>query len=123
VSESILTSIKKALGIVEANTAFDAEIVMYINGVFPTLFQLGVGSDSGFAITNDEDTWDDFLGSDLLLNSVKTYMALNIRLLLDPPATSFGIDAVRKMIEEAAWRINTYKEETIWVDPTIVVEV
>ena len=41
--ESILTSIKKLLGIAEDYEHFDQDIIMHINTVFAILPQLGVG--------------------------------------------------------------------------------
>ena len=41
--ESILTSIKKMLGIDEEYTHFDADVIMDINSVLMILTQLGVG--------------------------------------------------------------------------------
>ena len=49
-TESILTSIKKLLGIDESYTHFDADLIMHINGVFSILTQLGVGPPNGFSI-------------------------------------------------------------------------
>lgn len=48
--ESILTSIKKMLGITEEYEHFDADLIMHINSVFMILTQLGVGSADGFFI-------------------------------------------------------------------------
>ena len=48
--DSILTSIKKLLGIVEEYEHFDPDIVMYINSAFSVLTQLGVGPEEGFRI-------------------------------------------------------------------------
>ena len=41
--DSILTSVKKLLGIAEECEDFDADIVMYLNSVFMVLTQMGVG--------------------------------------------------------------------------------
>ena len=41
--ESILTSIKKLLGITEAVTVFDMDVAFHINTVFANLAQMGVG--------------------------------------------------------------------------------
>jgi hypothetical protein len=117
VPDSILNSVKKNLGLDESYTAFDADILLYINGVFSTLNQLGIGPEDGFAIEDDSTTWDAFLGTDLKLNSVKTYMYLRVRLLFDPPQTSHHIDAVNKQILELEWRLNTVREMTAWVAP------
>ena len=50
--ESILTSIKKLLGIEESYEIFDPDIILYINSAFSTLTQLGVGPEKGFSITD-----------------------------------------------------------------------
>jgi len=118
-AESILTSTKKNLGLDESYTAFDADILMYINGVFSTLDQLGIGPEGGFAIEDDTATWDDFLGTDLKLNSVKTYVTLQVKLLFDPPQTAHHLEAVNHQIKELEWRLNTVREMTAWVAPVV----
>jgi hypothetical protein len=118
---SVLTSIKKSLGIDEDYTAFDIDIVMYINAVFSTLNQLGVGPEEGFLIEDKDATWETFLGTDPRLNFIPTYMLLKVRLLFDPPATSFAIDAVKSQIAEYEWLINVCREVQIWPDPVVVV--
>ena len=42
-TESILTSIKKLLGIDAGYTHFDPDLIMHINSVFSILTQMGVG--------------------------------------------------------------------------------
>ena len=59
--ESILTSIKKLLGIAEEYTQFDADIIIHINSVFTTLTQLGVGPSEGFYIEDKETVWEEFI--------------------------------------------------------------
>lgn len=61
ISESILTSIKKLLGIDENYTHFDADIIMHINSVFSILTQMGVGPANGFSISGKDDTWSAFI--------------------------------------------------------------
>lgn len=109
-STSILTSVKLNLGLAEDYTIFDPTIIMHINTALGILGDLGVGSESGFAIEDKNDTWEDFLGTDLRLNSVKTYVSLRVRMLFDPPTTSFQIDASEKQIEMLEWRIGVYRE-------------
>jgi len=118
---SILTSVKKNLGIDESYTFFDDDILLYINGVFSTLNQLGIGPDDGFSIEDDTATWDTYLADNLKLSSVKTYMYLKVRLLFDPPATSFAIEALNRQAQELEWRLNVVREETAWVDPNVPV--
>ena len=47
---SILTSIKKLLGIAEDYEHFDQDIIMHTNSAFTILTQLGVGPSEGFFI-------------------------------------------------------------------------
>lgn len=110
-SESILNSVKKILGIEQSYTAFDSDILIHINSVFSTLNQLGIGPENGFVIENATATWADFLGNDARLNAVKTYTYLRVRLIFDPPTTSYAIDSMNEQVKELEWRINVYREE------------
>lgn len=114
--ESILTSVKKILGLTEDDTSFDLDIKLHINTVFTKLQQIGVGPSGGFAIEDASATWDSFLGADPRLNSAKTYIYLEVRMLFDPPTTSYHINAMQDQIKELQWRLNVHMEETIWVD-------
>lgn len=116
-SESILTSVKKLLGLEESYEVFDPDIILYINSAFSTLTQLGVGPEAGFMITDKTTLWSSFIGSDPRLNAVKTYVQLRVRMLFDPPQTAYLVDAMEKQIEEHAWRLNVHMEHTIWTDP------
>ena len=104
--ESILTSIKKLLGIEEEYTQFDADIIMHINTVFLNLTQLGVGPSEGFLIEDDTAIWDDFIGDSSQLQAVKTYMYLKVKLLFDPPLSSSVTESMNRMIAELEWRLN-----------------
>ena len=79
--DSILTSIKKLLGIIEEYEHFDPDLIMHINSVFMVLTQLGVGPVNGFAIHGKEETWTDFISDDSRLELVKSYMHLKVKLL------------------------------------------
>lgn len=104
--ESILTSIKKLLGIEEEYTQFDNDIIMHINSVFLNLTQLGVGPAEGFLIEDDTTTWEDFIGDSNQLQAVKSYMYLKVKLLFDPPLSSSVIESMNRMIAELEWRLN-----------------
>lgn len=110
IPDSILDTTKKALGLGADYDGFDPDIIMHINSVFFTLNQLGVGPSEGFAISGSDETWDAFLGSDLRLNAVKSYVYIKVRLLFDPPANSFGISALEKQATEYEWRLNVHVE-------------
>ena len=104
--ESILTSIKKLLGIEEEYTQFDNDIIMHINSVFLNLTQLGVGPAEGFLIEDDTATWEDFIGDSNQLQAVKSYMYLKVKLLFDPPLSSSVIESMNRMLAELEWRLN-----------------
>lgn len=110
--ESILTSIKKMLGITEDYEHFDADIIMHINSVFTILTQLGVGPSEGFRIEDSSATWVDFLSDNEKLDSVKSYMHLRVKLLFDPPLNSTVIESMNRMINEFEWRLNVEVENT-----------
>lgn len=104
--DSILTSIKKLLGIEEEYTQFDSDIIMHINTVFLNLTQLGVGPAEGFLIEDDSATWEDFIGDSSQLQAVKTYMYLKVKLLFDPPLSSSVTESINRIISELEWRLN-----------------
>ena len=104
--ESILTSIKKLLGIEDEYTQFDNDLIMHINTVFLNLTQLGVGPSEGFMIEDDAAIWEDFIGDSTQLQAVKTYVYLKVKLLFDPPLSSSVIDSMNRMISELEWRLN-----------------
>ena len=108
--ESILTSIKKLLGIGEEYEAFDNDIVMYINSVFPMLAQLGIGPKEGFIITDESTTWNEYLNGNKMLETVKMYICLKVKLLFDPPASGTIVEVIKETIKELEWRINVEYE-------------
>lgn len=109
--ESILTSIKKMLGIAEEYTHFDMDLIMHINSVLTILTQIGVGPSKGFSIEDDGATWSDFLPDAYNLELVKSYVYMKVRLMFDPPQSSSVMEAMKNNISELEWRIS------VTVDP------
>lgn len=104
--ESILTSVKKMLGITDEYEHFDSDIIIHINTALSVLNQLGVGPDEGFSINDKTSTWSEFIGESKLLESVKSYVFLKVKLLFDPPQSSSVIEAINRQISELEWRIS-----------------
>lgn len=104
--ESILTSIKKMLGIAEDYTHFDQDIIMHINSVFMILTQLGVGPSGGFVIEDNGAVWTDFVSDTTKIESIKSYIYLKVKMLFDPPLSSAVADSMNRMISEFEWRLN-----------------
>lgn len=110
--ESILTSIKKQLGITEEYEHFDGDIIIHINSVFMILQQLGVGPKEGFSIEGEDALWTDFTPDISKLQAVKSYVYLKVRLLFDPPSNSALIESMNNLIKELEWRLNVAGEST-----------
>ncbi len=110
VINSILTSIKKLLGITAIDTSFDTDVLMGINSALMSLQQLGVGPDSGFLISSADDEWSDLLGDRIDLESAKLYVYLKTKLFFDPPQNSFLVEAIKNQISELDFRINVQAE-------------
>lgn len=104
-SDSILITIKKLLGIEKSYTPFDADIIIHINSAIAILNQIGVGVD-GFVVNDENDTWLDFLGETTQLEMVKSYMYAKVRSMFDPPTGSIVAEALNKTLAELEWRIS-----------------
>lgn len=112
--DSILTSIKKLLGIAEGYEHFDADIIMHINSVFMLLNHLGVGPVNGFSIVDKSAIWNDYLpeGSKNF-EAVKSYMNLKVKLLFDPPQSSSVMECYKQMASELEWHLNVEAESGV----------
>lgn len=109
-TDSILTSVKKMLGIAEEDEHFDTDLIIHINSVFSILNQLGVGPEAGFSISNKSYFWSDLTNDVATLDAVKSYVYLKVRLLFDPPTSSAAIESINKLCSELEWRLNVAAE-------------
>lgn len=111
--EKILSSIKKLLGLNDGITVFDTDIVIHINTVFANLAQMGVGPQNtegkniGFKISTGDEVWGDFTANDILIENVKTYVYIKVKMVFDPPTSSALIDAYNAQAKELEWRLYT----------------
>lgn len=102
---SILNDVKHMLGHTEDDTDFDQDIVIFINGVFGTLTQLGVGPAIGFQISGPGNQWEEFF-TDPRLNSVKSYIFLKAKMMFNPPDTGFVLSSMERQVQELEFRLN-----------------
>jgi hypothetical protein len=100
---TILKDVKKQVGIVPDYDAFDDQLLMCINSAFATLHQLGVGPDNGFLVERDTE-WDEYISTERLA-FIKSYVSMKVKVMFDPPTSSFALDALNKQIAEYEWRI------------------
>lgn len=120
--ESILTSIKKLLGITEEYTQFDDDIVIHINSVLMDLVQLGVGPSTGFTISDKTATWTDFVHESIKIEAIKSYTYLRVKLLFDPPTNSSLITSINNQINKYEWLINVWAENGVSEDALRITE-
>ena len=111
--ESILTSSKRLIGgIPEEEDHFDPEIITYINSVFATLRQMGVGPAEGFRIEGEDATWDEFTEGNTRLEFVRDYMASKVKLKFDPPDRTVIMEALKSNIAELEFRLHVAADES-----------
>lgn len=103
---SILTDVKKMIGIDENYTQFDTDLIIHINSVLLILSQLGVGPPEGFMIEDKTSKWSDFIVNKYnRLSTVKSFTAMKVKLLFDPPLSSSVMESANRIISEFEWRI------------------
>ncbi len=110
IEDSILETIKKQLGIDPAFKNFDPDIILAINSALNTLTQIGVGPDYGFVINGPDDTWSSYLNDNILLEQVKAYIFLKVKLMFDPPTSSVVMECYKNMINDLEWRLNVQED-------------
>ena len=109
-NDSILTSIKKLMGLTEEYDAFDQDILILINSVLFELEQIGVKAKEGFVLSDKTAVWSDYSDDDRLLNVLKPYIYMKTKLTFDPPTSSVALDSMNRIIDRFEWRINLYSD-------------
>lgn len=110
---SILLSTKKILGVAPDYNVFDLDIITHINSSLSIVNQLGIGPQGGLFIEDESTEWDDLGIPDNQLSLTRTYIFLRVRMLFDPPTTSFLIEAMTKQIQEHEYRLSYFREATV----------
>lgn len=115
--DSIVDSVKKTIGITVEDESFDVDLIVHINSIFMVLNQLGIGPREGFAITNKDQKWSDYLADSPNVKAVESYMILRVKALFDPASTSYTQQAFEKICLEMEWRL-VYQQEHPYIAPT-----
>jgi hypothetical protein len=109
-TNSILETTKKLLGLSKVDTSFDIDIITHINTVFSILTQMGVGPEEGFSIEGYDELWESFITSDIAKTQlIKTYMHLKVKTFFDPSSNTNIAQATQNVIRELEYRL--YVEE------------
>lgn len=107
---SILNTIKKLLNIDSSENSFDTDIIIQINSSFTILRQLGIGPKEGFRITGSNEKWTGFVDNDEMLDAVKTFVYLKVKLAFDPPLNASLLESFERQVKELEWRLNVSVE-------------
>ena len=103
--DSILTSIKKMLGIIETYEHFDDVLIVNINSALFALYQIGVGEEP-FTVSGNTEEWTDLLEEIDKVPAIKDFVFLKVKMAFDPPTASNAMQAANSLLDEYAYRIN-----------------
>lgn len=118
---SILNDVKKLSGLsvedseleTEDYKPFDTDLLLFINASFNRLKQLGVGPTTNYSIESSDETWGNFFEDTQVVEMVRAWMVLNVRMQFDPPTSSIAAEAYKNMIDKYEWCMNV-DVETDW---------
>jgi hypothetical protein len=114
VTESILTSIKELHGVSEDDPSFDKPLIIHINSALMLVRRLGVGPAVGFFIDGPDQKWVDYIPNDrIILEAVKSFVYVKVRLIFDPPASPTVVEALKSSADEYACAIRDWAEENL----------
>lgn len=102
---TIFESLKDGININLEDTGFDTQILLNMDGIMYTLYQLGMGN-KPIQFT-EKMTWEEL--SNLIqrpeaLPIVKQYMLLRLQMVVDPPSAS-QLSNLSTIIKELEWRV------------------
>ena len=104
--ESILATIRdRVVGSVNEK-GFDGDLIMHINSAFADLHDLGVGPVEGFEIEDENSAWLDFCQDPPVINSVKEFVYLSVKLVFDPPTQAALLASMERRYSKLEWKLN-----------------
>lgn len=110
--ESILDTVKQALGVDIETTSFDTDICMNINTAILELNQNGVGNP--ISVDDRTKTWNDLkdpsqVGGNRYFQFVPNYITLKTKVMFDPPPPS-SVEYHLASIDTLLWRLKVFYE-------------
>lgn len=102
--QSILKTIRQMIGPSASYDVFDLDLIISINAAFSRLCQLGVGPETPFKITGEDEVWTDFM-DDGYQEEVKQYIYLKTRMIFDPPASGTVAKSYEEQIAMLEWTL------------------
>ena len=106
-SDSILETIVSGLGLEVDESAFNSEIIMYVNSALLTVYQNGAGTP--LVVKDYAQTWEEFkdpaqVEGNKMFEQIKLYVMLKTKIIFDPPPPSTAT-YMQSYIDELLWRI------------------
>ena len=106
-SECILETIVSGLGLEVDESAFNSEIIMYVNSALLTVYQNGAGTP--LVVKDYAQTWEEFkdpaqVEGNKMFEQIKLYVMLKTKIIFDPPPPSTA-PYMQSYIDELLWRI------------------
>lgn len=116
--EKILETVKSMLGISDLDDAFDNDILVNINAAFSTLYQVGVGEDGHYFVLRGTETWSDVFKETDLIDFIKLYTYMKVRLAFDPPSNASLLQSLKEQINEVEYRILLQADPSDYFNPS-----
>ena len=110
--ESILLTIRDRVVGSEEETGFDTDLIQHINSAFADLNDIGVGPPDGFEIEDETSSWLEFSEDPKVLNSVREYVYLSVKLIFDPPTQAALLASMERRFNKLEWRLNAKCDTT-----------
>lgn len=101
----VLSDVKVLLGVDPENKDFDAVLIMHINSAFMRLDQImSINYSPHFRIKGEDETWEMFCDIEKF-GMIPSYVSSKVRLLWDPPQTSYTLTSLQDSITEMEWAL------------------
>lgn len=120
--DSILNTIKKMVGVGVDYSVFDVDIIVLINSALSTLRDLGIGPKEAFVVEDETQKWKDYILNINDFVDVKEYIFLKVKIMFDPPSSSYVLDAYKNRMSELEWRLNVRSESECFREEVVVDE-
>ena len=108
-NDSILDTIMKMLGPEGDYEHFGTDIIVHINSAFERLCDMGVGPEEPFCIESNAEPWSAFVTT-TPMRRVARYVFLYVKLIFDPPSSSYVADVYQKELDKLEWTLNSVAE-------------
>lgn len=106
-TDSILETVRGAVGLDLEDSSFDHELVMHINAALATLRQNGVGF--SIVVKDTTETWEQFRDpsqwqANEMFEQVKLFVFIKTKMMFDPPPPSI-VNYMKDNVDELLWRL------------------